>query len=148
MPYSIPSSIKILFLATAPFLFVLLGILCLSSMVPRVYIYFTVPLQRRVALFFVRAQMCTLSSIFSKKIWIFGCHYIKLWQGHCWIEKNTRNLTVFMVLVIWPSSFLKFPFVFGFISGLWLYDKTTKMTLHHLSRLSMPMNKKTECKDD
>ena len=30
MPYSIPSSTKILTLATAPFLFILVGVLCLS----------------------------------------------------------------------------------------------------------------------
>ena len=35
------------------------------------------------------------------------------------LEKNTRNLTVFMVLIISPSSTLKFLFVFGFNHCLW-----------------------------
>ena len=36
------------------------------------------------------------------------------WQDHCWIGKKTqtRNLTVFMVVAIWPSSPLKYLFVF------------------------------------
>ena len=36
------------------------------------------------------------------------------------LEKNTRNLTVFMVPIIWPSSTLKFLFVFGFNCCLWV----------------------------
>ena len=40
MPYSIPSSTKILTLVTAPFLFILVGVLsvCEFAMVPGVYI--------------------------------------------------------------------------------------------------------------
>ena len=48
MPYSIPSSTKILTLATAPFLFILVGILsvCEFAMVPGVYILLFPPGRR------------------------------------------------------------------------------------------------------
>ena len=48
MPYSIPSSTKILTLATAPFLFILVGILsvCEFGMVPGVYILLFPPGRR------------------------------------------------------------------------------------------------------
>ena len=85
------------------------------------------------------------------------------------LEKTqARNLTVFMVLmvfILWPSSTLKFLFVFLFqlmsLSNLFLklgkflvshlccdcitFNFTTQMTLRHL--LPMAMNKKLECKD-
>ena len=57
--------------------------------------------------------MYTLSSTIIKKIWTFVCHYIIIARSLLnWKKKTqTRNLTVFMVLVIWPSSTLKFLFV-------------------------------------
>ena len=73
-------------------------------------------------------------------------------------KTQTRTSTVFMVLIIWPSSTLKFLFVFGFNECLWAifsfgikfwkfmvlylgcgcmsFDFTTQMTLSHL--LSYP----------
>ena len=44
---------------------------------------------------------------------------ILLWHGHCWIEKKKthkkqQKYKLFMVLPIWPSSTLKFLFVFDF----------------------------------
>ena len=86
-----------------------------------------------------------------------------------WKKTQTRNLAVFMVLmvfILWPSSTLKFLFVFFLfqlmsLSNLFLklgkflvsylccdcitFNFTTQMTLRHL--LPMAMNKKVECKD-
>ena len=66
VPYSIPSSTKILFfLAPAPFLFILIGILsvCYGGKSE----HFTVPSERRGAIFFLRTQMYIFSSTFIKR---------------------------------------------------------------------------------
>ena len=91
-----------------------------------------------------------------------------LCQGYCWIEKNTNNR--FMVLIIKPGSTLKFQFVFSFNKCLWAFFFLLSfenfwiyiwvvvvwlLSLRHrwlyfkspLTRRSMPMNKKLECKD-
>ena len=57
MPFSIPRSTKIITLVTAPFLFILIGVLCLS--VNLLCVHFTVPSGRRGALFFLWTQMYT-----------------------------------------------------------------------------------------
>ena len=89
MSYNIPSSTKILTLATAPFLFILIGVRSLHFNVPPV----------RSALFFLWAQLYTLSSTFIKKISTFVCHYIIMARSLLnW--KKTKSLTVFMVLII------------------------------------------------
>ena len=65
MPYSITYSTKILSLAIALFLFILVGaFLPFGSRC----VHFTVPSGRRDALFFLYAQIYTFSSTFIKKI--------------------------------------------------------------------------------
>ena len=44
---------------------------------------------------------------------------ILLCQGYCWIDKNTNNC--FMVLIIRPGSTLKFQFVFSFNKCIWTF---------------------------
>ena len=114
MSYSIPSSTKILTLTTASFLFILVDALSVGqfAMVPVVYMLLCLAV-RRVYLFFIGAQIYIGAQI-SKRFKPFSV-IILLWHCHCGIgKKQTRNLTVFMALVIWPSSTLKFLFVFDF----------------------------------
>ena len=69
MSYSIPSSTKIPTLETAPFLFILLGTLCVCefAFVPEVYILLRPP-GRKGALLFLRAQIYIFSSTIIKNI--------------------------------------------------------------------------------
>ena len=116
MPFSIPSSTKSLTLATAPFLFILVGVLsvCEFAMVPGVYILLW-PQEEDVCCS-SWGHRCTHSAAQSSKRFKPLSVTILLWQSHCWIGKKTqaRNLIVFMVIVIWSSSTLKFLFVFDF----------------------------------
>ena len=96
------------------------------------------------------------------------CHIMLLCQS-CWIGKNTNNkFSCVMVLIVRPSSNLKFQFVFGFIECLWeifsllnfetfwfyiwilvIYFWLLILRYKWLQVTSylMPMNKKTEYKD-
>ena len=84
-------------------------------MMPDVYIL--LPPQEEEVHSSGRAQIYTFSSTFIKKISIFVSHYIIMarsllnWKSET--KKQTMNLTVFMVLVIWASGTLKFLFLFG-----------------------------------
>ena len=60
MPYNITCSTKILTLAIAPFLFILVDVLCEFAMVPGVYILLSS--RRRGTLFFLSARIYTFSS--------------------------------------------------------------------------------------
>ena len=109
MPYSITCSTKILTLAMAPFLFILVCILYEFAMVPGVYIL--VSPQEEEALFL--GHRCTNSAVHSSR-------RFKPLSAIIFMEKTqTRNSTLFMVLIIWPSSTLKFVFVFYFNECLW-----------------------------
>ena len=74
-----------------------------------------VPLHFPRALFFQRARIYKFSNIHQKDLNLCLSLYYYGKSGHCWIWKKTqtRNLTVLTVLVIWPSSTLKFLFVFS-----------------------------------
>ena len=82
MSYSTPSSTKILTLATAAFLFVLVDTLsvCEFAMVPGVYILLCS--QEEMVTFFLKAQMYTLSSTIIKRFQHLSFPLL-LWQGHC-----------------------------------------------------------------
>ena len=116
MSYSIPSSTKILTLTTAPFLFILVGAQSVSqfAMVPGVYILLW-PQESEVHSSFWRHRYTHSAAQLSKSFKPLSVT-IFLWQGHCWIgeKTQTRNLTVFIALVIWRSRTLKFLFVFDF----------------------------------
>ena len=110
MSYSIPSSTKILNLTTAPFLFILVSALsvCKFAMVPGVYILLY-PLEEEVhssswghGHIQQHNHQKDLNPCLS--LYYYGKVIVEL-------EKNT-SLTVFTVFVIWPSSTLKFLFVF------------------------------------
>ena len=65
MRYCITCSNKILTLAVAPFLFILVDVICEFVMVPSVYILSSVQEEEVHILFFLRAQMYTFSSTFA-----------------------------------------------------------------------------------
>ena len=153
MPYSITCSTKILTLATAPLLFILVGVHCEFAMVPGVYILLF-PQEEEVQ-FFSWRHRCAHSAAHSSKnlclpLYYYGKIAVKL-------EKTqTKSSTVFMVLIIWPNSTLEFLFVFGFNKYLWaiffllsfenlvlylgcgcmMFSFTTRMILHLLSALT------------
>ena len=61
-----------------------------------------------------------------------------------WKKTQTRNLTVFMMLVILPSSTLKFFFLFAFdfnycLSNLFLKGSPTDNFHHDTASLSVPL---------
>ena len=96
MPYGIPSSTKTLAF-TAPFLFILLGALSIweFAMVPGVYILLC-PQGRKGTLFFLHIQLHDYQQHLNPCLWLY--YYGKVIVE---LEKTeTRNLTVFMVLVI------------------------------------------------
>ena len=68
MPDSIICFTKVFTLRAAPFMFILVGVMCEFAMVPGVYMFCIVPSGKRGALFFLRAQMYTFSSTFIKEI--------------------------------------------------------------------------------
>ena len=48
------------------------------------------------------------------------CYIMLLYQGCCWIGRNTNNkFSCVMVLIVRPSNTLKFQSVFGFNECLW-----------------------------
>ena len=95
-------------MATASFLFILVGVLCLRCQ----ECTFFCPLKKK---------RCTLlPEDADVHIQMYLLHYIVMARQLLnWRKTQTRNLTVFMMLVIWTSSTLKFLFVFGFSWCLW-----------------------------
>ena len=109
MPYSILSSAKILTLATAPFLFILVGVLCLSvNLLWCQECAFYCPFRKKRCTLLPEGNGVHILQLIHQKD-LNLC--LPLRQGHFSIGKNTKNLT-FMVLIIRPSSTLKF--LFGF----------------------------------
>ena len=159
MPYIIICSIKILTLATATFLFILVGILCKFAMVPGVYILLS-PHEEEVHSLTQHIHQKDLN------LCLQAYYYGKVIAE---LEKKTqiRNSTVFLVLIIWPRSILKFLFVFGLNECLWAFFSLSSfkifwfyiwvvvvwlLILRHIwlyvtCYIPMPMNKKLECKD-
>ena len=92
MPYSIPSSTKILTLATAPFLFILVDVLssvCEFAMVPGVYI-----------LVCPRIKRYTLPPLIKKNLSAMTTKYIL----KCWERSVKRNSNLSFIRVIKNSS--------------------------------------------
>ena len=162
MPHSITCSTKILTLTINPFLFMFVGIIHEFSMVPGVYILYC-PLRKKMFTF--------LSESTNVRIQQHIHHYIMLlYQDCCWIGKNTdKKFSCVMVLMVRPSSTLKFQFIFSFNEFLWeifsllnfetcwfyiwivgvylwlLIIRHKWLQSHPLN--PMPMNKKPEFKD-
>ena len=164
MPYSITCSTKILTLAIAPFLFIFISIICEFTMVSGRYILLSS--QKEEVHYSFWGHRCTHSAAYSSKRFKSLLHHIKVVVE---MEKNTnKKFSCFMVLILRPSSTLKFQFASGvnecfweffsllflknsgfifelwlFIYDFWFYDTTNfKSPLTH-----MRMNKKPECKD-
>ena len=95
-------------MATASFLFILVGVLCLRC-------------QESTFFYPLSKKRCTLlPEDADVHIQMYLLHYIIMARQLLnWQKTQTRNLTVFMMLVIWTSSTLKFLFVFGFSWCLW-----------------------------
>ena len=153
-------------MSIAPFLFILVGILCEFAMLPGVYILLT-PQEEEVnsSTWGHRSTHSEIHSWKKFKLFLPLFYYAKVIVE---LEKHKQgikelNCAMLMVLVIWWSSTSKFQFVFGFkeclsnlfLNNFWkifgfilelgLYDMTfdflTQMTWSHLLPL-MPMNKK------
>ena len=110
-------STKTLTLATAPLLFLLVGVLsvCEFAMVPGVYILLS-PQEEEVHSS-SWGHRCTHSAAHSSKRFKPLSDMIWLWQGYWWIWKNTnKEFSCVMVFIMRPSS--TFQFVFGFNEGL------------------------------
>ena len=105
MPY-IPSSTKIpIFLAAAPFLFILISVLCLSVFLLWYQVYAMLLSPQEVH---IQQHIHKKDLNLCRPLYYYGKVIVEL-------EKTqTRNLIVFMVLVLCPSSTLKFLFAFGF----------------------------------
>ena len=90
MPYSITCFNKILTLAIAPFLFILVGILCEFAMVPGAYILLSP--QEEEMHFYTWGHRCTHSETHLWKRFKSFSTIILLYQGYCWIGKTqTKN---------------------------------------------------------
>ena len=117
MAYSITCSTKILFLAIAPILFILVCVLCEFMMVLDVYILLS-PKEDEVLLSSWEHR-CTLSAAAhsSQRFKPLSAVILLLCQGYCWIGhgiNTNKEFNCFMVFIIRPSSTLKFQFIFGF----------------------------------
>ena len=77
----IPCSTKILTLATAPFLFILIGVFCKFAMVPSVHILLSY--QEKEVHYSTGRKRCTQSAAHSSKRFEPLSATILLWQGHC-----------------------------------------------------------------
>ena len=143
MPYSIPGSTKILIyiLWQQHHFFILVGTLCVCefAMVPGVYILLCPP-GRKGTLFFLHIQLHNHQKDLNPSLWLY--YYGKVIVE---LENNTSNRKrLFMVLVIWPSSTLKFLFFFFLISNnVWeifpLGDhQITFVTLNRFCPLNKP----------
>ena len=107
MPYSIPSSTKILTKATAPFLFIIIGVLCvcLSVNLPwcQVCTFYCPLRKKRCTLLPEGKDVHIQQHIHQRDLNLFLPLY---YYGKVIVElekTQIRNLNVFMVLVIWTK---------------------------------------------
>ena len=120
MPYRIPSSTKLFTLATAPFLFLLVVVLCLSVNLLWCHMctFYCSLMKKRCTLLSKGTDVHIQQHIYQRdlhlclQLYYYGKVIVEL-------EKTqTRNLTVLMVLVIWPSSTLEFLFFWFQLNSL------------------------------
>ena len=133
MPYSIPSSTKILTMATTPFLFISVGAVsvCEFAMVPRVYFLLSRQ-EKEFALFFLRAEMYTFSTTSTQcvlAVWrlkqplIFSCIAITI------ILSDLHCLMSFAKLISTYQIFLKRSFRISFyMEALFLVITKTSLS--------------------
>ena len=116
MPYSISCSTKILTLATAPFLFILVGVLCLSvNLLWCQVCTFYCPLRKKRCNLLPEGKDVHIQQHIHQKDSNLSLPLYYSGKAIAELEKTqTRNLTVFMVLVILPNGSFKFLFAFGF----------------------------------
>ena len=115
MPYSITCSTKILTLAIAPFLFIFISIICEFTMVPGRYILLSS--QKEEVHYSFWGHRCTHSVAYSTKRFKSLLHHVKVVVE---MEKNTnKKFSCFMVLILRPSSTLKFQFASGVNECFW-----------------------------
>ena len=113
MAYSITCSTRILIFTIAPFLFMFVGIIFEFAMVPGVYILYC-PLRKKRFSFLSDGTNIRIQHHIHQKDLNF-CYIMLLCQSCCWIGKNTnKKFSCVIVLIVRPSSTLKFQFVFGF----------------------------------
>ena len=104
-------------MAIAPFLFILVGILCEFAMVPAVCILLC-PQEEKVH-YSSWGHRCTYLAAHSSKRFKPLSDIIWLCQGYWWIGKNTNKVqfTCVMVFIMRPNS--TFIFIGGFNEYLW-----------------------------
>ena len=127
MSYSITCSTKILTLAIAPFLFISIGVLCEFAMVPGVYVLLF-PHEEEVHSSSWGDKCAHLAAYSSKRLKPLSA-IILIYQGYCWIEKNTNKevIRVIMLIIalivalcnIFFILFYFFLFFLGFNECLW-----------------------------
>ena len=118
MAYSITCSTKILIFTIAPFLFMFVGIIFEFAMVPGVYILYCPLRKKRFSFLSDGTNIRIQHHIHQKDLNL--CYIMLLCQSCCWIGKNTnKKFSCVIVLIVRPSSTLKFQFVFGFNECLW-----------------------------
>ena len=114
MPYSITYATKILTLTIAPFLS--------ASSVNFLWCQvctFHCPLWKKRFTFLPEGTDVHIQQHINQKD-LNLCYIMLLCQGCCWIGKNINNkFSCVMVLIVRPSSTLKFQFIFGFNEYLW-----------------------------
>ena len=128
-------------MATAPFLFILVGTLCLWICYSARSVHFTVSPGRKGTPFFLHTQLHNHQKDLNPRLWPY--YYGKV---NIELEKKTHTKNknkLFMVLVIWPGSTLKFLFAFDFkwcLSNRFLKgsSKKTFVTLNRFCPLSKP----------
>ena len=109
MPDSIPGSTKILIYFGNSIIFVYFSWRPLSvNLLCQECTFYCVPRKKRYTL--LPTHAAAQSSKRFKPLSVT----ILLWQGHCWTRKKTTKEDKLFMLVFWPSSTLKFLFVFDF----------------------------------
>ena len=120
MPYRIPSSTKLFTLPTAPFLFLLVVVLCLSVNLLwcQMCTFYCSLMKKRCTLLSKGTDVHIQQHIYQRdlhlclQLYYYGKVIVELGKT------QTRNLTVLMVLVIWPSSTLEFLFFWFQLNSL------------------------------
>ena len=156
-------STKILTLAIAWFLFIFVGVICEFVMVPGVYILLS-PHEEEIY-YSSWGPRCTHSAAHSSKRFKPLLRHVTMLRSLLnWKKTQTRNSAV---LIMRPSSFFKFQFVFGFNESLWeifslldfenfwlyIWVEVVYMTFYSTTQMisshsyPMSMNKKLQCKD-
>ena len=156
MSYSITCSTKILTLAIAPLLFILVDVLREFAMVPGVYILLS-PQEEEVH-YSSWGHRSTHSAAHSSKRFKPLSAIILLWEGSCWIGKNKQGILLCYSaynLTKWPKWHFEIWFQWMSLSNLFLIKFETFHVLYlgcgcmawfydadgFTSPLSMPMNK-------